>query len=199
MSPSKRARERRSQILERALGVFAEKGYHGASVSDIVRAAAIARGTFYLYFDSKEAVFHELLDALLATMRGSIRGVELGPGHAPVESQLRAIVAQILRTTERNRELTRILFREAVGLDATVEAKLRAFHHGIHAWLVAALEEGEARGLIRPSEREVVATCIIGAVRQVIDRLVVQADAPFDADAVAGAVVGFSLEGLAPR
>jgi AcrR family transcriptional regulator len=48
---------RRAQILESALTVFATKGYHETSVTDLVDAAGVARGTFYLYFDSKEAIF----------------------------------------------------------------------------------------------------------------------------------------------
>jgi AcrR family transcriptional regulator len=196
VSRSQRAAERRAQILSRALEVFAERGYHGASVSHVVKAAGVARGTFYLYFDSKEAVFRELLDQLLQTFRASVRGMELGPSAAPMADQLQGILVQILMTAEQNRALTRIIFREAVGLDAAVDEKLQGFNDGLHAWLVAALTVGEGLELVRPSEREVVATCIMGAVRQVIDRYVVQTDAPFDAEAVSGAVVRYSLQGV---
>lgn len=196
MSRSKRAEERRAQILARALEVFAERGYHGASISDVVKAAGVARGTFYLYFDSKEAVFRDLLDELLSTMRASVRGMDIGPSAAPMADQLRDILVQILRTAEQNRALTRIIFREAVGLDATVEEKLQGFNDGLHAWLVAALTIGEGLQLVRGSDRDVVAACIMGSVRQVVERHVVQRDAPFDAVGVAESVVRFSLEGV---
>lgn len=200
---SKRAEEsrelRRTQILERALMVFAEKGYHGTSISDVVAAAGVARGTFYLYFDSKEAVFLDLLDALLATLRASVTGMDVKAGAAPMEEQLHAIVARILRTAEANRALTRIIFREAVGLDEAVDGKLRDFHDGLHTWLVTALGVGEALGLVRATDRDVVATCVIGAVREVIDRTVVRGDGPFDAEAVATGLVRFTLDGLRPR
>ncbi|MCA9566827.1 MAG: TetR/AcrR family transcriptional regulator [Myxococcales bacterium] len=197
MTRSKRAEERRSQILEHALLVFAHQGYHGASVSDIVKAAGVARGTFYLYFDSKEAVFRELLDELLSTLRSSVRGMDIGPSAAPMQEQLQGILVRILRTAESNRALTRIIFREAVGLDEAVDAKLQGFNDGLQAWLVAALTVGEGLELVRPTDRDVAATCILGAVRQVIDRYVVQSDAPLDAESIAAAVVRFSLEGLA--
>ena len=48
---------RRADILEVALSVFASNGYHQTRVSDIIQAAGIARGTFYLYFESKSAIF----------------------------------------------------------------------------------------------------------------------------------------------
>jgi AcrR family transcriptional regulator len=46
--------ERRQDILDAALSVFAEKGIARTTVADIAEAAGVAKGTFYLYFDSKE-------------------------------------------------------------------------------------------------------------------------------------------------
>ena len=51
---------RRAQLLDASRQVFAERGYHRASVSDIITAAGVARGTFYNYFESKRAVFRAL-------------------------------------------------------------------------------------------------------------------------------------------
>ncbi|MGD8398204.1 MAG: helix-turn-helix domain-containing protein, partial [Anaerolineae bacterium] len=61
-TPSKREQQRqvrRQQILDAALAVFSEKGFHGANVSDVAAAAGVSQGTIYWYFDSKE----ELLTA----------------------------------------------------------------------------------------------------------------------------------------
>lgn len=52
--------ERRLDLLEAARKVFAEKGIPGATVSDITEAAGVAKGTFYLYFESKEALLGAL-------------------------------------------------------------------------------------------------------------------------------------------
>jgi AcrR family transcriptional regulator len=53
--------DRRVQILDIALQQFAENGYHKTKVSDIVRKAGVAQGTFYWYFKSKEAIALELI------------------------------------------------------------------------------------------------------------------------------------------
>ena len=53
---------RRSQILEAAARVFAEKGFHRAKVKEIASAAGIAEGTIYNYFDSKEDLLSAMLD-----------------------------------------------------------------------------------------------------------------------------------------
>lgn len=51
----------RRKILDSALAVFSEHTYYDASIVKITEAAGIAQGTFYLYFESKEQVFHEVV------------------------------------------------------------------------------------------------------------------------------------------
>src|SRR5215472_15244370 len=58
--------ERRAQILAHARDVFAKRGYHAAKIDDIVSAAGVARGTFYLYFEDKRAIFEEIVDRTIA-------------------------------------------------------------------------------------------------------------------------------------
>ena len=61
----------RTAVLAAARQIFADKGYHATSIDDIIEAADIARGTFYLYFESKRAIFDELLDELFTTLAGA--------------------------------------------------------------------------------------------------------------------------------
>src|SRR5438552_18710921 len=58
---------RRAQILDAATKVFAEKGFHRATVKDIARAAGVADGTIYTYFENKTAVLVGLLNRLNET------------------------------------------------------------------------------------------------------------------------------------
>lgn len=53
--------DRREQILKISLQLFAENGYHKTKISDIVRQAGVAQGTFYWYFQSKEAIALEII------------------------------------------------------------------------------------------------------------------------------------------
>jgi AcrR family transcriptional regulator len=63
----------REQIIEAAMGLFAERGYHATTIADIATAADVAPRTFFSYFPSKEAVvFYNVerdLDALASTLR----------------------------------------------------------------------------------------------------------------------------------
>jgi len=58
---------RPQEILEAALLVFAEKGFAAARMEEIARRARVSKGTIYLYFDSKEAVFRALVREMLVT------------------------------------------------------------------------------------------------------------------------------------
>ncbi|MBA3873933.1 MAG: TetR/AcrR family transcriptional regulator [Anaerolineae bacterium] len=58
---------RRNQILDAATTIFAEKGFHRATIRDVAKAAGIADGTIYIYFENKTAVLMGILDRLNET------------------------------------------------------------------------------------------------------------------------------------
>jgi AcrR family transcriptional regulator len=191
------AREaRRAQILAGATAVFAARGYHGTSVSDLVEAAGIARGTFYLYFESKEQIFLALLDGLLVHLRASVRGVTRAPDAPPVLDQLESIAVRILQTLVDNRALTRIIFREAVALDRAVDERLGAFYGDLQQWVANSIALGQALGLIRPADPALSAACVLGCFRGVVQSQVVEADGPVDVRGTARAVLELMLRGL---
>ncbi|MEP2103597.1 MAG: TetR/AcrR family transcriptional regulator [Parasphingorhabdus sp.] len=54
--------EMRNAILDAAMGVFADKGYHATSVSDVAEAAGLGKGTIYIYFKSKDMLTTAIVD-----------------------------------------------------------------------------------------------------------------------------------------
>ena len=65
----------RDAILDAARDVFAENGYGGTTVRDIIRRTNLASGTFYNYFDSKEAVFNALSEEIGPELRQLLRDI----------------------------------------------------------------------------------------------------------------------------
>lgn len=198
---TQRARERREEtrqrILEVAEEVFAERGYHATGVADLVEAAGVARGTFYQYFDSKHAIFLELVDSLQRRFRESVVGVDVSEGAGSVRAQLTETVHRVLVTAATHRPLARIIFREAVGLDADVDDRLLAFEEDLHAYVTTALTLGRDLGWLRPHAPDVVASLVYGGLRQIIDRHIVRGDdTPDDLRRVAEATVDHHLRGL---
>ena len=81
----RRKEARPQEILEAALGVFAEKGFAAARMDDIAARAGVSKGTIYLYFDSKEAVFKALVRETITARIGEITSiVERHDGPTPM-------------------------------------------------------------------------------------------------------------------
>jgi AcrR family transcriptional regulator len=59
--------DRKQRIIDNASDLFAAKGYHGTTIDEIVQATGIAKGTFYIYFDSKEELLLEVIKRLIDT------------------------------------------------------------------------------------------------------------------------------------
>lgn len=176
--PAERAKlERRRQILTAAKTVFAEAGYHGASINAIIERAQIARGTFYLYFESKAAVFDSILDQALADLRGRIRRIEVDDPAAPApQVQLRTQVVATLEYIVSDRPLALLLLSAGHTPDAEATERLDQFFTEVRDLLRRALETGMEIGLLRPCQPALVAAAMLGMIRGVIE-FVVRAEA----------------------
>ena len=110
---------RRNQILDAATAVFAEKGFHPATIRDVARQAGIADGTIYNYFEDKSA----LLLGVFERMRATIVDAEPGPaaGTGDLRSFLRALIATPLDALKADEFA---LFRIVVS-EMMVDAELR--------------------------------------------------------------------------
>ena len=200
---SKRAAQtretRRSQILDTALELFSQRGYHHTSISDIVGEARIARGTFYLYFDSKQAIFHELLENLLKQLRTSIVGVDTSPNAPPLPAQLHQIVKKILETALENQPLTQIIFRAAVGVDEELDQRLALFYDNLHQFIDHSLQRGQRLGLIRPMNTYTASRCILGSIRGIVEHGLFNEGQTSNTDTLAQHILDFHLNGLIHR
>jgi len=198
VSRARRLREsRRAAVLAVARRIFSEKGYHATSIDLLIESADIARGTFYLYFESKRAIFDELLDGLVTTLQAQVKRIEVGPGAADPVEQMNATVDRVLKTLLDNREMARILLREAVGIDTDFDRKLSDFYGQIEAMLMRALDTGRSIGLVRPCDTKVVARCILGSVKEVVQWAYVEQDPlQLDLKVLGHEVIAHILKGI---
>ena len=104
------AADRRRQILDAAVRVFARQGFHTCRVSDIADEAGVAYGLVYHYFPSKEAVldtlFLERWDVLLAAIR------EVDASGDPARDKLRAIASFIIESYRHDPDLMKVIIVE---------------------------------------------------------------------------------------
>ncbi len=188
--------DRRRQILRCAKQIFSKKGFHNASVSDIIQQAGIARGTFYLYFTSKRDVFDRLLDDLLQELRLRIQPINLAPGNPQPLDQLKANIHRVLELVLQEPELFQILLHYASGLDQQSAAILRTFYDRVLTLIELSLQHGKRLGLVRACDERIMAVCILGTIKEVADWLTAQRRKPTALDVVAEEMVGFGLWGL---
>lgn len=156
----------RDRILQAALSVFAEKGYHRGAVDDIVRASGTSKGAVYHHFPNKEALFLALVDDFSARLAGAIATAIEGAHGAigKVEAALRAG----LLTFARHRELARILLLESVSLGVAYEAKRAEVHARFGALIQGYLDQAVAEGSIPPLDTRVATLVWLGAVNEVV-------------------------------
>ena len=195
---AQRAREiRRAAVLSAARQQFADEGYHATSIDDIIEAADIARGTFYLYFQSKRAIFDELLDELFVTLQAQVKRIETGPNALPPVEQMDATVDRVLDTLLENREMAKILLREAVGIDDEFDVKLKQFYGRIEALLAKAIVTGQEMRLVRACDAEMVARCILGSAKELVHWAFVERDpTELDLHHLGRELIAFTLKGL---
>ena len=128
--------ERRQQILGHARDVFAKRGYHHAKIEDIVTAAGVARGTFYLYFADKRAIFEEIVDRFIAKLAMNVVRVDVYDKNRSVADQVRENIRRVVGMLLDDRATTKILLTDALGVDAAFDRKLHSFYDEVTKLLV---------------------------------------------------------------
>ncbi|MBN2973019.1 TetR/AcrR family transcriptional regulator [Roseomonas aeriglobus] len=140
---TERGRRTQQAILDAAAQEFGERGFHDASISDITRRAGVALGSFYTYFDSKDAVFR----ALVAHMSGQVRD-HVAPGIRAAKDGIdgeRAGLAGFLAFVRDHKEIYRIIDESEFVDPDSFRRHYATTAERIRQRLTAAADRGELR------------------------------------------------------
>ena len=161
--------EKKQIIIQVSKELFATKGYHSTSVSDIINKAGIARGTFYLYFDSKRAVFENIINSALIKIKNSVKPIDLNAvDKEDILKQLRINLSHIITPLFNDKLLASIFVTQAENLDFEANLKIIDFYTTLSDWLAQSLKIGQENGIIRQINTEIMAIALIGAIKSVI-------------------------------
>jgi AcrR family transcriptional regulator len=162
---TERSTDRRGELLEAAVRVFARKGFHSSRVGDIANEAGVAHGLLYHYFRSKEEVletfFRETWSVLVAdTLRIEASGV-------PLREQLRRFARIYLGSWLVTPELVRVLVRE-VARSPEVGDRVDEIR-GLFLALQRIIETAQQRGEVRLDANPALAAwAVYGALEEIL-------------------------------
>lgn len=168
MARGSRGEKRRRELLEAARDCFAERGYHATSVDDIAKRVQVARGTFYLYFPDKRTIFAELLSDFLGRIAGSIESIDLTDPAQPPRRQLRENLLRIVGLAAENPQMVKLALADAPGLTTDLDEQLRVFYRALRVFIDESLEEGQQIGLIRPGDRQLYISLVLGGLSRIL-------------------------------
>ena len=193
---------RAPEILDAALACFADKGFAATRMDDIAARAGITKGTIYLYFDSKEAVFKALarasIGAQLAAVRAHVNAFE--GSSADLLRFVLATMGHFLSTSDRV-VLVRVLLAEAGNFPELAEFWRREIVDQGLGLLESIVQRGQSRGEFRTlppqhAARLCVAPMLVMALWRTIFS---QFDAePYDYQGLIDAHLSTLLRGLTP-
>ncbi len=169
---------KRMRILRAAIEVFARDGYYSARMTDVAKAADVADGTLYLYFEGKEhlllSVFDDLLDRFIDQLEREIKSL-----NDPLD-KLKIMLRLHLEALGRDRPLAHVLQIETRHSKSFMQRLSRGKLGEYLSLLKDIVEEGQASGRFRSDVNAGLATNVIfGAIDELVNRWLL-ADAPGD-------------------
>ena len=169
-TPRKRltGEERRSAILDSALAVFAQRGYHASSIDDIAREGGVSKALIYEHFDSKQGLYAELLEHHAGILFQRLAAAIAAAGPDSVDRLATGLDA-FYAFVEEHRVAWRLLFRETT--DSEAAALLDRVVGQVTALVAALIADdpaslrGEEDEAVRRRGIQMLAQMLVGSVQ----------------------------------
>lgn len=188
---------RREQILSAAVRVFARQGYAATRVDDVAREAGIAKGSVYLYFDSRDALLAAAFEAYGTASHAVLQQARSGPG--PALDQLAALVRSVVTMMAKEPEIARILLDlwAAGSQEAGPTLDMAAEYREYRAVIAELLARAEAEGALRTGVGAGHAAVVVGAIEGCLVQWIVDPELPITE--LAEPIVEVCVDGLRRR
>lgn len=154
--------KKRQEIVNAAIKVFAEKGYHKVKIRDITASLGISTGTFYIYFEDKKALFVDVVDAVIRAIIGDAR-----EALKQEESILRRLTIRgriFYENYSKYNEILNQLRAEMVGEDQWPHEKIKKAYHALTQPVIRDIEKGIEAGLFRKIDPDLTAYTLTGII-----------------------------------
>jgi AcrR family transcriptional regulator len=161
-----RRKSRKDEIIKAASNLFSQKSYHDVTMDQIAGEVGVAKGTIYLYFESKENLYLGILEHTFETIE-SILEKEIAK-EDPAPQKLKKILRLIFQFYFQNMDVLRILTRDETRL---IREHFEFTEHWRHRRIKLyrkVLEKGIKEGSFRSANTELMALIIFGLVGSVM-------------------------------
>ncbi|TYT74839.1 TetR/AcrR family transcriptional regulator [Desulfobotulus mexicanus] len=189
----------RQNILDAAIAIFREKGFQKTRVSDIVSAAGLAQGTFYLYFKSKEDIAREICRNFMDSFSGIVEAdhnIFESKTIDELNSRLRQMVFSALKVFKNNAEAAEIVLREGIGQGGLFKELYENLIIRFIELLGEKIANGRSQNMLGIPNPDTAAVFIVGLVeRSFFFFMVMRKD--LNIDVIADDMTSFILHGLA--
>jgi AcrR family transcriptional regulator len=197
----RRAEARPAEILDEALTVFSARGFAAAKLDEVAKVAGVSKGTLYLYFESKEALFEAMaLELMRVPVLAQLDTIAKAETATEGLRQLMTFMTRMLEDPRRS-ALPKLIIAESAGFPELARIWLKTVIQPVRQRLVDLIEAGIARGEFRTVDpwettKLVIAPFLLTAIwRRTFEHL---DNRRFDFAALLRQHVEFLLRGLAP-
>ena len=179
-----------NNILEAAEQLFAEKSVSKITINDIVNRTGIAKGTFYLYFDSKEAL---VLDFMDKKFKYADRWMETLISRGYSDEEICGIIDFLVQFVKDHFKILKIMhnvrFHGFIGLRRLEDMYMKKYVTPFTLWI----EKGRLEGALKVNDSQFMANYLVVTLHEVMDRVIMD-DFPFSIDEAGDELKGIILK-----
>jgi TetR/AcrR family fatty acid metabolism transcriptional regulator len=193
----KKTKDKYQAIIDAAIKVIAEHGYHNAQVAKIAREAGVAEGTIYLYFQNKEdvlvSIFKEKMGEYIALVRN-----ELQKTKEPLE-KLRMLIQMHFSKLEANRDLAAVLQIQLRQSHPTIRQRITEPLKGYYRLIEEIIAEGISKNVFRQNLNVYLTRQVIFGSMDEVATCWVMAQRPYSLAAQVPAVFDLLMHAICKR
>lgn len=182
---------RRVSILQAAIIVFAEQGYHAATVRDIAAAAEISVGTFYVYFPDKETLFVRLFEETARFLLQRLR--QAFNSQTGIDKQVEAAIRAYLNIAVYEPAVFHLIVRSGPGSIPALSERREVFRRNLVTLWKSALDKAVLAAELPAQNSRITAEGITGALDNHVSSLMEQPEPEQSASDLLGAILHFCL------
>ena len=157
---------KRRRILAAALRLFARQPYQAVTMDRVAQDAGVAKGTLYLYFSSKEALYLGILTDGLESI--AMRYQSSVDPDADVAERLRRAIDVSIQFYGEQRDLLRLIATEEPRIAAARNRLVEGWRERGYAFFSALIDEGVGQGVFVPTDSRMAMLAILGGMRSVL-------------------------------